>query len=79
MENEVTVDGKSFVVKEMKAIDLDSIDFSNTKEAIKKQVMISTNMNESDYANLTVRERLSIIKAINEVNGLNDFQNPIKE
>ena len=79
MENEVTVDGKSFVVKEMKAIDLDSIDFTNTKEAIKKQVMISTGITESNYAELTVKERLEIIKTINEINGLNDFQKPTKE
>ena len=46
------------------------------KEAIKKQVMLSTEISETEYNNLTMNERLKIFQAINEVNGLMDFQNP---
>jgi hypothetical protein len=35
-------------------------------------------MSEEEYKKLTVRERISIIQAITDVNGFSDFQNPAK-
>ena len=78
MEKEVIVGSKKFIVKELLALELDSIDFNDKKEAIKKQVILSTGITENDYSILTVKERLNIINAINEVNGFSDFQVPAK-
>ena len=78
MEKEISVRGRTFKVREMLAVEMDSIDFGDTKEtksaALKKQVMISTGISESDYNSLTVFERLSILNAVNEVNGLGEIQ-----
>lgn len=74
MEKEIIVGQKKFIVKEMLAKDMDDIDFNDKKTAVKKQVMISTSISEDEYTNLTVKERLAIIKAINDVNGFADFQ-----
>ena len=79
MEKEVKVNGKVFKIRELKAVELDDINWDDKKEAIKKQVILSSGISESEYIDLTVKERLSIIKAINELNGFEDFQKPIKE
>ena len=76
MEKEINVNGRTFKVRELKAIELDDIDWTDKKTAIKKQVMISTGMSEEVYIGLTVKERLAIVKAINEINGFEDFQKP---
>ncbi len=76
MEQEVNVNGKKFVVRELLGIEMDTINFENKPEAIKKQVMLSTGIKEEDYNKLSVKERFAIVKAINIVNGFEDFQNP---
>lgn len=76
MEKEINIGSKKFVVRELKAIELDDINWDDKKEAIKKQVILSTGMNESDYIDLTVKERMYIVKTINELNGYDDFQKP---
>lgn len=71
MNKEIDVNGRKFVLRELLAIEVDNIDFSNHKEASKKQVMLSTNITEEQYNQLTWNERLQIFKAINELNGVN--------
>lgn len=78
MEKEIDVNGKKFRVRELKAIELDDINWDDKKTAIKNQVMLSTGMNDNEYNGLTVKERLNIVRAINEINGFEDFQNPAK-
>ena len=77
MEKSIEVNGRKFVVRELLAIELDDINWDDKKEAIKKQTMLSTGINESDYLKLTVKERISITKVINEINGFEDFQTPV--
>jgi len=78
MQKDIEVNGKKFTIRELLAKEVDDINFDNKKEALQKQVMMSTGISLSDYENLTLRERLAIFKAINEVNGIEDFQNPAK-
>ena len=70
---EVEVNGKKFQVRELLAIEVDDINWDDKKEAIKKQVMLSSGMKEEEYVKLTVKERLGIVNAINELNFV-DFQ-----
>ena len=79
LEKEIDVYGKKFKVRELKAIELDDINFDDRKEAIKKQLILSTGISDLEYSELTVKERMCIIKAINEINGFEDFQKPVKE
>jgi len=76
---EVKIKDKVWNLREILAIELDGIDWSNKFEVIKKQVIISTGISEEDYNKLTVRERMVLMHKINELNGFNDFQVPTKE
>ena len=69
-EKEVVVEGRKFLVKELKAKQLDDVDFSNTKEVMKIEVQLSTGMDDATYDDLTVRERLAIVDAVHELNFL---------
>lgn len=69
MEKEIEAGGKKFKIRELLAIELDDIDFANRKEANKKQVMLSTGISENEYNQLTINQRGTIFKAINEING----------
>lgn len=74
MEETIEVSGKKFVVRELLAVELDDIDWNNKPESVKREVILSTGISEDEYKKLTVKERLSIIKKINELNGFGDFQ-----
>lgn len=75
---ELIINDKKFNIRELLAIELEDINWEDKNAAVKKQVLLSTGLKEDEYNKLTVRERLGIIKAINEINGFNDFQNPAK-
>lgn len=74
MIKEIQVNGRTFRIRELFAVELDDIDWADKKVALKKQVILSTDITSEDYDKLTVKERMVIIKTINEVNGLADFQ-----
>ena len=77
MQKEIQVGEKKFIVREMLAIEVDNINWDNKAEAIKKQVMLSTGITEEEYNILTVKERLTIVQTINEINGFDSFQKPV--
>ena len=70
---DIEVNGKKFTIRELLAVEVDDINFDDKKEAIKKQVILSTGMSDEVYKALTLKERLSIVNAINELNFV-DFQ-----
>jgi len=76
MEKEVIIGSKKFTIRELLAIEVDGINFDDKAEAIKKQIVLSTGMNDEDYKKLTIKERLTIVNVMNELNGLVDFQKP---
>jgi hypothetical protein len=69
MQKQIEVNGKTFIVRELLAIETDDFNWEDKKDVVKKQVMISANLNEEEYKKLTLNERLSILKAFNEING----------
>lgn len=71
---EINVDEKKWIVKELLAIEMDDINFDDKKQALRQQVKLSTGISDEDYNLLTVKERLTIIQKINELNGAGDFQ-----
>jgi hypothetical protein len=76
VDYEIEVNNKKFKIRELLAVELDDVDWSDKKNAIKKQVILSTGISEDDYSKLTVKERMAIIQQINKINGFEDFQNP---
>ena len=77
MDKEVEVNGKKYIVKELKYKDIAK--FSNTtKEDTPKNIMLlSIEMTEDEYNELSMKDGLEIQKVINELNGLIDFQKPL--
>jgi hypothetical protein len=75
MKREIEVEGRKFIVRELLGIEVDDINFEDKKEAIRKQVTLSTGLTEAEYNQLTVKERLSIMNVIGEIN----FQMPKEE
>jgi hypothetical protein len=75
MKREIEVEGRKFIVRELLGIEVDEINFEDKKEAIRKQVTLSTGLTDEEYNQLTVKERLSIMNVIGEIN----FQMPKEE
>ena len=74
----IRIEDREITVKELLAVQADEINWDDRKEAIKKQILFCTDLTEKEYSSLTLKERLTIIKVMNELNGLEDFQNPVK-
>jgi len=73
---EIEVNGKKFTISEIKYRELTSFADLEKGEAAKKIMLVSTGMTEEDYDNLSIKEGIFVQKEINELNGLDDFQNP---
>ena len=73
---EIEVNDKKFTVTEIKYKDLTSFADLEKGDAAKKIMLVSTGMTEDEYDNLSVKEGIMVQKEINELNGLEDFQNP---
>ena len=76
MEKTIKIGDKNYVLKELKYKDMSGIDGADKKEAAKKLMQMSTELTEEQYDNLSLREGIALQKAINELNGLDDFQQP---
>ena len=78
MENKVKISGKDYVLKELKYKDLTGLGDIPKEDAAKKSIMLSVDMTDEEYDNLSLREGVTLQKAINELNGLDeDFQAPL--
>ena len=73
---EIEIEDKKFIINEIKYKELTSFADLEKGEAAKKIILISTGMTKEEYDNLSVKEGIIIQKEINELNGLEDFQNP---
>jgi aminoglycoside phosphotransferase family enzyme len=70
---EVTIGDKKFIVKELLAIDVDTLDYSTPekiKESSKKELMFATGLTEDEYKVLTFNERRVLRDEVNAINGL---------
>ena len=80
-ETEITIGDKTFVVRELLAIEFDEI--SDSEDVTKRIVQIikkCADMKDDDYAKLTIRERSKLMEEINKINGwVEDFQNTQEE
>ena len=73
---EIEIEGKKFIVSEIKYKELTSFTEMEKGEAAKKLMLVSTGITEEEYDNLTIKEGMILQKTINELNGLDDFQEP---
>lgn len=73
---EIKVDDKTFKIREFLAIEVDAIDFTDAKKATREQLKLALGITDIEYDKLTFRERLTIQKEVNQLNGVQDFQKP---
>ncbi len=70
---EIKVDNKKYTIRELKYKDLAETAGLTDKAIVgKKMMMMSTDMSEEEYEELTLRAGLKLINAINELNGLTE-------
>jgi len=75
MESKIIVSGKTFTVRELLARELDeALETEDKKDSLRKQVKFSTGISDDEYDKLTVKERIAIVREINKLNGVEDFQ-----
>lgn len=69
---------KEYDVKELKYKDLAGLADFTKQDAAKQMIILSTEMTEEEYDNLSLKDGIDLQKKINELNGLDeDFQKPL--
>ena len=77
MEVETSI--RKIQVKEMKYKDVVKFGDIPKEESAKKMMLVSTDLTEEEYENLSMKDGIKIQKVVNDVNGLEDFQKPLKQ
>jgi len=76
MEEKIKVGEKEYTIKELKYKDVASMKDLSQEDAAKKLLMLSCDMTDEEYDNLSMKEGIALQKVINKLNGLDDFQVP---
>ncbi|MHA1876719.1 MAG: hypothetical protein ACTSUC_09785 [Promethearchaeota archaeon] len=77
-KKEVKIGNKTFIVRELLAVESDEImdlELDKITKKIKERLKRQAEITEEEYSKLTEKERDNLLKAMNEVNGW-DFQMP---
>ena len=77
-EKKVSIGDKEFVVKELLYKDVTSLTDLDKSEMAKKMLMSSVGLSEEEYNSLTMSDGVTLQQAVNELNGLSDFQDPLQ-
>ncbi len=71
---------EKYNLKELKYKDIASLSDLSKEESAKRLILLSTDITDEDYDNLSLKEGLNLQKEINKLNGLGeDFQSPLKQ
>lgn len=75
---EIKINDKTFELKELKYKIIASLGDLSKEESVKKLMILSTDMTEEQYDDLSLKEGITLQKEINKLNGLDDdFQKPL--
>lgn len=74
MKKEIVIGDRTFLIREILAVELDEVDLRDSKATQKVLVTKGAGLSDDEYIKLTIKERLSLLTAINEINGFGDFQ-----
>lgn len=82
-EKTIEIDGKSYTIKELKYKDIAAVADLKKSEVAKILLIKATGISDEEYEELGMKDGISLMSAVNEVNGLTeeDFQKatPTKE
>lgn len=77
---EIKINGKDYTIKELKYKDLASLADIPKADSAKQLIILSTEMTDEEYDNMSIRDGINLQQTINELNGLDeDFQKPLKD
>ncbi len=80
MKNEkVEIDGREFVVSELKYKDVAELQDLSKSESAKRLMQLSTGMSDEDYENLGMSAGTKLMIAVNKLNNIEDFQMPTQQ
>ena len=79
MEKEIEALGKKVKVREIKYKDMIQFSGLSKEDAAKQVLLLAAGLTEEEYANLSLKDGVALQTAINEVNGLVDFQKPLAQ
>lgn len=68
----VEIDGKAYTVKELKFSDLAGETNPDPKAITKRLMLLSTGLSEEEYEALSMKEGMTLLLAVNRINGLDD-------
>lgn len=78
MEKKIEISGKEYTLKELKYNIIASLGDLSKEESAKKLMIMSTDMTDEEYNDLTLMEGITLQNEINKLNGLTeDFQKPL--
>lgn len=73
MQKEITINGKTIVVKEVKYKDMVANSGGVDKDnSVKFLLKASTGITDEEYDNLSMKEGIQLQKLVNDVNGLSE-------
>lgn len=75
MEKIIEIGEKSYTIKELKYKDITAVVDMEKSEAAKILLINSTGITDEEYNELSMKDGIALMKAVNELNGLEeDFQ-----
>lgn len=78
-EKKIVVNDREYTIKELKYKDMAEIADLDKTQIARKMIILSTDMKEEDYDELTMSDGVKLQQEINELNNLTDFQNPLPQ
>ena len=78
----VKLKDKEYEIKEVKYKDLinqENIADASPAQQAKRLMKLAIDITDEEFDNLSMKDGLALQKAINSVNGLEDFQKPLQE
>ena len=80
-QTEKEINGKKYILKELRYKDMAALAEAPKIDGLKQMIILSTEMSEEEYKELSLKDGVELQKVINELNGLNsqDFQQPLTQ
>lgn len=71
MEQTININGKIFLVKEVKYKDFLNLQGLPQEQIGKKMIQLSTGLSDEEYDSLGLKDGIALMQYVNEINGLN--------
>ncbi len=77
-EKKVQIGDKEITIRELLYKDLTVLADLEKSEMLKQQLILATSLIEEEFDTLSIKDGVELQKAVNELNDLTDFQDPLQ-